>query len=320
MSSKREQERSEQAMREAKRRPQRTRDVWLVVVIACGLTTIFALARWMDAHRPPPVLRDSAEELYVSPETARRMSLGFNGLVADWYWLRTLQYVGRKLDAHHGDLQLDDLSLLAIKQLAPLLEQATTLDPKFMAAYEYGAVVLPTIDAETAIKLTRKGIDANPHEWRLHNYLGYIYWQRGRFQEASAAYREGARVPGAPSWMNAMAAQMEVKGGSREVARTLYLRMRDESEDEQVRQLAVKRLAQLASLDERDGIRRVLEAFAARAGRCAVNWREMASVLRASGLRLDASGAPLDPAGVPYVLDAAACEAKLDARSPVPQK
>jgi hypothetical protein len=39
--------------------------------------------------------------------------------------------------------------------------------------------------------------------------------------------------------------------------------------------------------------------------------------LRAARLRLDASGAPLDPSDVPYVLDAANCEAKLDARSRV---
>jgi tetratricopeptide (TPR) repeat protein len=304
------------------KRGQRRRDLALAAVILCGLTSVFALSRWMDAHRPPPSLRqrDAAEELYVSPETARRMSLGFNGLIADWYWLRTLQYVGRKIDAYKGDIQLDDLSPLAARQLAPLLEQATTLDPKFIAAYEYGAVVLPTIDTEAAIRLTQKGIAANPQEWRLHNYLGYIYWQRGRFPEASAAYRAGARVAGAPAWMNAMAAQMEIRGGSRDVARTIYQRMHDESEDEQVRQLAVRRLAQLLSLDERDAIRRALTAHRESAGRCPSLWREVAPLLRASGLRLDASSSPLDPAGVAYVLDSAACDVRLDPASPIPQK
>ncbi len=293
----------------------------LALVILCGLAATVALARWMDTHRSSQTLvEDSSEELYVSPETARRMSLGFNGLIADWYWLRTLQYVGRRLNAHPGDIQLDDLSQLAIQQLAPLLEHATTLDPQFMAAYEYGAVVLPTIDAEAAIRLTRKGIAANPHEWRLHNYLGYIYWQRGRFQEASAAYREGALVQGAPAWMGVMAAQMEVKGGSREVARTLYQRMYAESGDEQVKQLALRRLAQITSLDERDAIHRVLENFSEHAGRCPSGWREVTPLLRAAGLRLDSAGAPRDPAGVAYLLDSTTCEARLDARSPVPQK
>jgi tetratricopeptide (TPR) repeat protein len=303
------------------RRRRRRRDLLLALLILSGMTTVVMLSRWMDARRPASVVaRVADEELYVSPETARRMSLGFNGLVADWYWLRTLQYVGRKLDAYQGDIQLDDLSPLAINQLGPLLEQATTLDPQFMAAYEYGAVVLPTIDAEAAIRLTRKGIAANPQEWRLHNYLGYIYWQRGRFQEASAAYHEGTNVAGAPNWMRAMAAQMEVKGGSRETARALYRNMYEESQDEQVRQLALNRLAQLDSLDERERIGQLLENFRARAGRCATDWRELSVAFRQSGLHVDAAGSPLDPAGVPYVLEPARCAAQLDARSPVPQK
>lgn len=298
----------------------RRRDARLALVILCGLAATVALARWMDAHRPPATPAREAEELYVSPETARRMSLGFNGLIADWYWLRTLQYVGRKVGAYQGDIQLDDLSPLAIRQLAPLLDQATTLDPHFMAAYEYGAVVLPSIDVEAAIRLTRKGIAANPHEWRLPKYLGYIYWQQQRYADASAAYREGAQIPGAPAWMGAMAAQMELKGGSRDVARTLYQRMYEESSGD-IKLLAAKRLAQIASLDERDAIRRVLDALRVRNGRCAANWREAAGPLRAAGLNVDdATLAPLDPAGVPYVLDPSACDVRLDARSPVPQK
>ena len=305
---------------EARRRRFRRRDLSLALVILCGLSAVVGLAVWMDAHRPPPSVGET-EEIYVSPETARRMSLGFNGLIADWYWLRTLQYVGRKIDAYQGDIQLDDLSPLAIRQLAPLLDQATTLDPHLMAAYEYGAVVLPTIDVEAAIRLTRKGIAANPHEWRLHKFLGYIYWQQQRYREASAAYREGAQIPGAPAWMGAMAAQMELKGGSREVARTLYQRMYEEGEGD-IKLLAAKRLAQITSLDEREAIRRVLEAYRARSGggRCPGSWREVAALLRAASLTLDASGAPIDPAGVPYVLDAEACDVRLGASSPIPPK
>ena len=308
-----------EAARDARRRLLK-RDVVLAVIILCGMSTVVALARWTDAHRPPPVLRDT-EELYISPETARRMSLSFNGLVADWYWLRTLQYVGRKVDAYQGDIQLDDLSPLAIKQLAPLLDQSTTLDPKFMAAYEYAAVVLPSVDTEAAIRLTRKGIAANPHQWRLHKYLGYIYWQQKRYREAAEVYREGAQIPGVPDWMGAMAAQMELNGGSRDVARSLYQRMYEEGEGD-IKLLAAKRLAQIRSLDERDAIRRVLDERreASAQGRCPQSWREIAGPLRALKLRLDGAGAPLDPADVPYVLDTAACDVRLDARSPIPQK
>lgn len=292
----------------------------LVSTIVFGMALVVALARWTEAHRPPQLVPADAEQLYVSPHAARRMSLAFNGLAADWYWMRTLQYVGRKSIGHTGALQLDDLSPLALDQLAPLLEHATTLDPQFMAAYEYGAVVLPSVDLDAAIKLIKKGIAENPRAWRLHHHLGYIYWQRGRFAEAGAAYAEGSRVAGAPAWMRVMAAQMEVKGGSRDMARDIYRRMFAESDDEQVKRMALRRLLQVESLDERDAIRRALADHRARAGRCAGTWRDVAAQLRAARLRRDNAGTPLDPSGAPYHLDPATCDVLLDGRSEIPIK
>src|SRR5215210_1409681 len=186
-----------------------------------------------------------------------------------------------------------------------------------MAAYEFGAVVLPSTDREAAVRLVERGIRENPSEWRLYHHLGYIHWQAGRFDEAAEAYAAGARVGGAPRWMSGMAAQMGEHGGSRQVAREMYLRMYQESADEKVRALAVSRLAQLDSLAERELIGRALADFRAGRGRCPASWREAEPALRPFKLRLDASGAPLDPSDTPYVLDAASCAAKLDARSRV---
>ncbi|MBV8856930.1 MAG: hypothetical protein JOZ02_08380 [Acidobacteria bacterium] len=306
--------------RAASARRERARDVLLVLVAAAGLAASFGLARWLDARRPADDPFASYEELYLKPETARRMSLAFNGLAADWYWLRSLQYVGRKVGAYGGDFSLDDMRALNIRNLGPLLEQTTALDPQFMAAYEFGAVVLPSIDRDAAVRLVERGIRENPEQWRLYHHLGYIHWQAGRFQAASEAYEAGARQPGAPEWMHVMAARMSEQGGSRAVAREMYRRMYEGAADEQVRTLAVTRLAQLESLEERERIRQALSDFRARAGRCPADWREVAPLLRNSKLRLSAAGAPLDPSGVPYVLDAATCEVNLGEGSKIPEK
>jgi tetratricopeptide (TPR) repeat protein len=224
------------------------------------------------------------------------------------------------VDAYHGAFALDDMRPLGIRGLGALLEQTTALDPQFMAAYEFGAVVLPAIDRDAAVRLVERGIRENPNDWRLYQHLGYIHWQGGRFGEASEAYAAGARLPGAPAWMNVMAAQMNAQGGSRALAREMYRRMYEGSTDGQVRALAETRLAQLDSLEERDRIRRALSDFRNRAGRCPADWREVAPLLRAAGLRPAADGAPIDPSGAPYVLDAAACDVGLDERSRIPKK
>lgn len=296
------------------------RDAALVAVVVAGLACAFVLTNWLDARRPARDQFASYEENYVSPETARRMSLGFNGIAADWYWVRSLQYVGRKALAAGSGFSLDNLGALDIRNLGPMLEHATTLDPQFLAAYEFGAVVLPSIDQAAAVRLLEKGVRENPSEWRLYHNLGYIHWQAGRYREAGEAYAEGARVAGAPAWMHAIAAQMEANGGSRATAREMYQRLYEESSDEQVKSLAASRYMQLVSLDERDAIRRSLEEFRARTSRCPATWREAAPLLRALKLKLDSSGTPLDPTGVPYVLDAAACDVKLDERSEIPKK
>jgi tetratricopeptide (TPR) repeat protein len=277
------------------------------------------VARWLELRRPAQSeVSQVSEELYVTPNAAREMSLAFNGLAADWYWLRTLQYVGRKSTAYRGQIQLDDLRALKLKILAPLLDNTTTLDPQFMAAYEYGAVVLPAVDTDAAVKLINKGIDANPNAWRLHSYLGYIYWQQNRFTEASEAYAAGSRVAGAPAWMGSLAAQMSVKGGSRETARAIYETMLRSTEDEQTRKLAANRLAQLQSLDEMDALRRLLSAYRERSsGRCPAAWREIATIIRAARFRQDTSGAPLDPSDAPYKLISERCDVELDEHSTI---
>jgi tetratricopeptide (TPR) repeat protein len=308
------------ASRATAARRERARDRLLALVVLAGLASSFALARRLDARRPVQDPFATYEEMYVSPQTARRMSLAFNGLAADWYWLRSLQYVGRKVGAYGGDFTLDDMSPLGIRNLGALLEQATTLDPQFTAAYEFGAVVLPSIDREAAVRLVEKGIRENPSDWRLYQHLGYIHWQAGRYGEAAEAYAAGAVLPGTPGWMNAMAAQMSLNGGSPAVAREMYLRMYQEASDEQVRTLAAQRLAQIDSLAEREVIRRVLAEFRSRASRCPADWREAAPLLRAARLRVDAAGAPLDPTDVPYALDTGTCDVRLGERSKVPKK
>ena len=196
-----------QHLTEADSKNDRRRMLVALSVILCGLVCTVFLARWIDARRPAPDMQLEEEGLYLTGNTLKRASLGFNGLAADWYWMRSLQYVGHKFLKTGASIQLDNLSSLNLKLLAPLLETTTTLDPEFQEPYEYAAVVLPAIDVQEAIRITRKGIAANPSAWRLYQHLGYIYWQQRDYKAASEAYGQGAGLPGAPAWMQAMKAR-----------------------------------------------------------------------------------------------------------------
>ena len=297
------------------------RDAILVSILFIGLAAVVGLSRWIDSHRPPTNVAVAEEQLYLNGTTVRRISLGFNGLAADWYWMRSLQYVGGKLLNAHERIQLDDMSPLNLKLLAPLLDAATTLDPEFMEPYEYAAVVLPGVNVEDAIRIVNKGIAANPSAWRLYQHLGYVYWQQQDYQKSAQIYAAGGKLPGAPRWMTEMGARMLAEGGSIPAARQMYQHLYDESKDDQVKQMLQRRLLQVDSFEQRDLIRRVLSDYSSRFKRCPDSWKDVATTLRTLRLPIDAnSDAPLDPGGTPYVLVKDGCDVDLDPKSQIPYR
>lgn len=292
-----------------------------LTLIAVGLAGVFLMSGFNERVRPAIPESYADEDLALSSERAKGFLLGTEGSVADWYWLQSLQYVGEKLinaNEKGVEFSIENLKPLNPRLLYPQLDAATNLDPHFIAAYSYGAVVLPAIDPELAIKLTEKGIAANPGEWRLQQHLGYIYWRLGDFEKAAETYERGSLVPGAPEFFKMMVAQMKTQGGSRETARAMYRQMLDEAQDSQTKEVAQIKLKQIEWLYEEDAFKKALEDFKTKNNRCVNGWNELLPLLRNVKLpnnadfHLDSAGNFVDPTGVPYVLDKTACAVWID--------
>ena len=296
----------------------------MILTIVVGLSAAALTTRWSDSHRQDRDSQFAEEPLYLNGPAMKRLTLAFNGVAADWYWMRSLQYVGRKIvnyeDQRAGNFDLNDLSSLDLRLLPSLLRMATTLDPQFLEPYYYGALILPDLNPDEAISLLNYGIAANPDKWRLYQHLGYIYWQRRDYEKASEAYAAGARIPGVPPWMAAMSARMKAEGGAGQAAREMYVHLAEASDDVNVKRMVEKQLMRLDSVEERDRIRRVLSDYKARTGYCVAAWKEISSTLRVAGLRIDRSGAPLDPSNTAYRLTKGGCDVDLDEYSPVPHR
>jgi tetratricopeptide (TPR) repeat protein len=288
-------------------------------IVIAGFAAVIALSSFIDKARPqlPEGYEDS--DLTFHGSRVRGFALGSEGLIADWYFMRALQYIGGKmLKNPEMDIDLNDLRPLNPRLLYPLLQNATDLDPHFIAAYSYGAIVMPAIEPNQAIELAKKGVANNPDSWRLYQHLGYIYWKLGRFQEAADAYERGSKVPGAAPFMTLIAAAMKTEGGSRETARTIYRQMLETTDDEQVRITADRRLKQIDSLDERDVIDSALMAFKEKNGRCPHSLADVLPSLADApthggrDLRIDKDRNLVDPSGAPYLLNSEKCQAILD--------
>lgn len=297
-----------------------------LAAVFIGLGLVFVLSNFVKTNRPMMPESYLDEDLALQGARLKGFSLGFEGLIADWYWMQSLQYIGDKIVKSDADINLENLQPLNPRLLYPLLDNATDLDPHFLTVYSYGAVVLPAINPEQAIKIAEKGIANNPNEWRLYQHLGYIYWRLRNYEKAAEVYAEGAKIEGVPPFMKMMAAQMKSQGGSRETARVMYQQMFEEAQDSQTKEVAASRLSELESFDERDAVKTVLNNFKEKYNRCPNNWSEIFTLLKSVRLpngkdfRIDKSGKLVDPSGVPYILDKTTCDINLDPSSKILQK
>jgi tetratricopeptide (TPR) repeat protein len=210
---------------------------WTFVLIT-GVSLSVVAQNWLDAQRRTPEAIE--ESLYLtSGRTLKRASLGFDGLLADLYWVRTVQYFGRELERQRS--KSDTIDLRQMRLLEQLLAITTELDPHHIPAYRFGAFFLRYIDQEKAISFAEQGIRNNPDQWRLYQDLGFVYFREGRYREAGEVYRRGSRVAGAPAWMHAMAASMIAKGGDRETSREMFRRLCEGSEDRFIKQICAEK-------------------------------------------------------------------------------
>lgn len=177
-----------------------------------------------------------------SGDYLRMASLGFRELAADLLWLQAIQVMGeQKLSEDDGHW------------LYQAVDRITTLDPKFVRAYEAGShalcilVVLP----EESNRLLEKGIKHNPQEWKLPFLLGInYYFELGDDEKAAEAMTLASRLPGAPESLVRLAAKLFVSAKSPQQAVELLAKVYEETSDENVRKMLEIRLKE--SIVERD--------------------------------------------------------------------
>jgi len=231
-------------------------------VLVVSMAASFVLVRKIEAVYPSAPMEDV---LFISsPEFVKRASLGYSGLLADIYWMRVVQYFGRKHQRESKEY----------KALAPLLDIATTLDPNLVVAYEWGSTFL---------------------DQRLYFTLAFVqYLGQHDYLGAAKTFEEGSKVPGAHPWMKIMAAKMLTDAGNLETARYMWQNIYDESTDKNLKQNAELHLASLVVDQAVPQLESLISEFKARTGDNPTSWRD----LIASGLL---RSIPRDPTGTPYV-------------------
>jgi tetratricopeptide (TPR) repeat protein len=271
----------------------RDRQIWMAALgVPLLLLSLYPLQRSIT-EKKDSIAQQQQELLLRSGKLLKRLSLGYSSLLADIYWTRTVQYNGGVIERGEKDFSL----------LAPLLNVTTDLDPRLDVAYKYGAIFLSEkVPAgagrpDQAIALVRKGIAANPSNWRLYYHLGFVYyWYLHDYQQAAQSFWDGSKVPGALPWMGAMAAHIAGTGGSRETSRFMWGQIYESTKDITVRANALAHLQALRALDDLDALKNLAAMYKKRTGHAPTTMQDLVDAHIILGI-------PQDPGGYPYILD-----------------
>jgi hypothetical protein len=271
-----------------------------VVLITVFMATSVWLQRVRDRAFPAMTIED--DSLYVtSANSARRLSLAYQLVAADLYWIRALQYFGGTRRVVDAGGTIADSGRRQYAALFPLLDLTTSLDPRFNIAYRFGALFLSEAAPggpgrpDLAIRLLEKGLRERPDRWEYMQDIGFVhYWWHHDYHTAAEWFRRASEAPGAPWWLKSLAATTLAEGGDRRSSRMMWEAIRQSAEIDWLRNDAERRLAQLKALDEIDVLQDMVNKHMARTGQPVHDWRPFAGVL---------GGIPVDPAGVPYVID-----------------
>ncbi|MBI4854410.1 MAG: tetratricopeptide repeat protein [Acidobacteria bacterium] len=236
----------------------------VLIIIVC-LSILYPLQKIIDASHPPE--EKVQQFLYVSsPTHIKELSFGFDGALADLYWLRSVQYYGRQLLNENNEVSFSQK--VDQKLLFPMLDITTTLDPQYVQAYRFGGLFLPDYDPKLALDLLYKGIKENPNNWRLYQALGTVYWQIKDYKKAGEIFLKAGEIPKSPAWLKIIGGVMYSQGGSRATACQLYATLYQEATDDFTKGQMETQLKRVYALNQVDYLNSLLERYKEATGVC----------------------------------------------------
>lgn len=268
----------------------RTREALLLGLAAALIPVLIALQ--MDLEATSRQERGRSTLLYVPPaKVVKRLSLGFQLLAADFFWLRAIQYYGEGANAQEN-----------YRWLYPVMDLVTDLDPAFRYSYKFAGVAIPydRKSAEDANAILRKGMGLHPDVWQLPFYIGYNYYTYlGDYAGAARFISQAAKLPGAPSFLAGLAGRLYGEAGNPETALEFLMEMYNSLEDELLRRELEGRIRSAVLERDLKLLNMALKRFEETWGRPPENLRELV----ARGILVEL---PKEPFGGSYYYDRAA--------------
>ncbi len=186
--------------------------------------------------------------LYLpSGKNLKPIALGYNQMLADLLWIKTVSYFGSHF-----------MTDKEYPWLFHILTLIIDLDPRFDFPYYFGGIVLSLegSQAENANKILEKGIEAYPNKWEYPFYIGFnLYYHLGDPLKAAPYIEQASLLPGAPQFTKTLAGTLYEKSGKNNAALEFYRGVYNNTANEIVREKVANRIKDLVAKREKDDAR-----------------------------------------------------------------
>ena len=179
---------------------------------------------------------------YVAPPLEiQNLTAGFNGQLADFFWLRAVQ------DMDYCEQIINKTECVGKSWLFNMINLIVELDRKFKEAYYYGGLSLTVLisDYQGASIIFDKGVSEFNEEWPLLYAAGYhaLIEEKNKLK-ASKLYL-AAVDNGAPSWVRLTAGRLASEGGDEKTAKEILQQLIELESDPRWIDKLKKKIAQI---------------------------------------------------------------------------
>lgn len=221
-----------------------------VILLALG-SALYSLQLRLDMSKG-----EGAAEGFMylpDPEHLKVASLGYDELVADLLWLKAVQNMGEFTISSQG-----------YDWIYKALDTVTTLDPKFVQAYETGGLILTLVadKVDLSNRLFEKAALNNPDVWQFKYYLGFNHFYFMKDYPAAAKYiKQASEIPGSPKYLPMLASRLYVQADEISTSLSFLQTMYERVTDERARRFIMDRVNQLRAINTARALQKVVDEY-----------------------------------------------------------
>jgi len=212
------------------------RGVGLFILIGTLYISLWTVQKNLETYKTI----EMESMLYLpSGKYLKPLALGYNQMLADLLWIKTVSYFGSHF-----------MTDKEYPWLFHMLTLIIDLDPRFDFPYYFGGIVLSleASQAENANKILERGIKAYPDQWMYPFYIGFnLYYHLGDSLKAIPYINRASVLPGAPRFTKTLAGMLYEKSGEYNTALEFYREIYKNTSDEIIRKNVAEKIEMILS-------------------------------------------------------------------------